>query len=195
MLTCKHAITSSRGLIEGVQTRPAVHTGMCLTGVTDSSDRVDEKNACQHPEGWEETEIHSQTCPERHLPRVSKLRNTSAAGHICTKGSTMCDAVLRNRAAKEKRVLMAQLLYSGFLFSTPSGCVSISFGQKYPCLSLVVHEFPRGAKHNPKTPDAELHVFKIKSQAVTFEVYRQAVQSGLNPQTEQGLSPFRLLPL
>lgn len=134
------------------------------------------------------------------MSRATSAMRVKTQKHFCS-GSHMHERLDNVRCSSTKSScegeegLMAQLLYSGFLFSTPSGCVSISFGQKYPCLSLVVHEFPRGAKHNPKTPDAELHVFKIKSQAVTFEVYRQAVQSGLNPQTEQGLSPFRLLPL
>lgn len=117
MLTCKQVITCSRGLTEGVQTWPAVHTGICLTGVTDSSNRDDEKNARQHPEGWEETEIHTQTCPQRQLPCMSKLRSTSAASRICTEGSTMCAASLPNRARKENRVKMTQLLYYGFLLA------------------------------------------------------------------------------
>lgn len=41
MLTCNRVSICSRGLIEGVQTRPAAHTGVSLTGVTDSSNRGD----------------------------------------------------------------------------------------------------------------------------------------------------------
>lgn len=49
MLTCKHALTCSGGLIEGAQTRLAVDTGMCLTGVTDSSNRDDEEKHTSTP--------------------------------------------------------------------------------------------------------------------------------------------------
>lgn len=49
MLTCKHASTCSGGLIEGAQTRLAAHTGMRLTGVTDSSNRGDEEKPASTP--------------------------------------------------------------------------------------------------------------------------------------------------
>lgn len=105
MVTRKHTLTCSRGLIEGAQTQPAVQTGKSLTGVTDSSNGDDEKNTRQHPEGREETEIHTQTCPERRLPCVSKVRCTSAACHKCTEGSRTGDGYVLNRARKQKRAL------------------------------------------------------------------------------------------
>lgn len=49
MLTCKHALTCSGGLIEGAHTRLAAHAGMCLTGVTDSSNRDDEEKHTSTP--------------------------------------------------------------------------------------------------------------------------------------------------
>lgn len=61
----------------------------CLTGVTDSSNRDDEEKKHVNIRKAEKTEIHTQTCPEQHLPCVSELRSTSAASQICTKGSTM----------------------------------------------------------------------------------------------------------
>lgn len=66
-LTRKRAITRSRGLTEAEQTGPAIQTGTCVTGVTGSPNWDDEKNTRPHPEGPEETEIHTQTCPERRL--------------------------------------------------------------------------------------------------------------------------------
>lgn len=49
MLTCKHALTCSGGLIEGAQTRLAARTGMCLTGVTDRSNRDDKEKHTSTP--------------------------------------------------------------------------------------------------------------------------------------------------
>lgn len=114
--------------------------------------RREKKNACQHPRSREKPEIHTQTRPERHLPCVSELRSTSAAG------SQMHNA--RRISAKSSREgeegLVTQLLNSGFLFSIPPCCVWLSFGQKYPCLSLVAQDSPTGTKHNPKkTPHAQ----------------------------------------
>lgn len=59
---------SNEGLIEGVSTLPAVHTRMCLTAVTDSPNSVVEKKHASAPEGSEETEIHTLTCPQRCVP-------------------------------------------------------------------------------------------------------------------------------
>lgn len=51
-----------------VWTQPAVHTGMCLTVVTDSPISAEEKKHTSTPEGWEGTKIHSLTCPQHCSP-------------------------------------------------------------------------------------------------------------------------------
>lgn len=132
----------------------------------------------------------------RHVPS-DICRVCKNSKHFCS-GSHMHERLdnvwcISAKSSREEEGRANQLLYSGIVFSTPSCCVSISFGQKYPCLSLVVQESPRGAKHNPKTPDAALRILMFKSQAVTLEVKSQAVQFGT--QAEQGLFSFRSTPL
>lgn len=54
---------------------------------------------------------------------------------------------------------------------------SISFSQKHPCLGLIGQETPRGAKHNPMSPHALLHMFKVKGGSLTSKGNCQAVRS------------------
>lgn len=94
MLTCNRVLTCSGGLIEGVQTRPAAHTGVSLTGVTDSSSRGD---------GEKHTSTTGRLGRDGNIdPDRSLKTQTSAACHKCTEDPRTCDASLLNQERKQQ---------------------------------------------------------------------------------------------
>lgn len=148
MLTCKHALTCSGGLIEGAHTRLAAHTGTCLTGVTDSSNRDDEEKHTSTPGRLRRD---GNTHPDRS--RATSAARLKGRTHFCGV-PTKHGRLEKNRARKRRKSLATR--FSLFRFF----CVSI--GQEHPCLVLIAQEAPRGAKHNPMSPHALLHMFKVK---------------------------------
>lgn len=99
MLTRKRPATCSGGLIERARARPAVHTEMFLTGVTDSSN---EKTTRRQPEGWGETEIHTETRPERRVTRLKSQTYFCSVSQKAREGWRMRGALffLLNRGSR-----------------------------------------------------------------------------------------------
>lgn len=129
------------------------------------------KNTRQHPE---ETEIHSQTGPARPLPRTSKAKRTSAACRQRTGGPRACDASVLNQVRERRKVYCLDFSIPAFAFTS----LPLNFSwYEHPCLVLIAREAPRGAKHNPMSPHALLHMFKVKGGSLNPEGNCQAVRS------------------
>lgn len=112
MLTHKHALTHvntctrNGGLIERVWTQPAVHTGMCLTAVTDSPNSAEEKNTHQHSKAqkrpkytpWHVLSTVCQTSQETHALMQKAHRYTYS---FCSVAQA-CTWYISNKSKQEE---------------------------------------------------------------------------------------------